>query len=419
MILFWSLATLLVVATLAVLIVPLLRRRAKQDAPDADAAAAAVYRDQKQALDAEYADGLITAKERETAVAELSHRLGEEIGRQAEKPAPALRQRSAWVLAAILLVLIPSAAVLLYARLGKPDAIIPTAAERSAHEISDSQVSALVETLAQRLKARPDDAEGWVLLARSYHALGRFPEAADAYAHATALVPDDAGLLADYADVLAMTHGRKLAGEPAALAARALSLDPNHKKALALAATAAMEARDLDRATGLWKRLRAQYPEESEDAKQVTSIIAEVESMKGGKAPVPKVAEAQQRAAPPKSSAQAAGLGVAGRVDVAPGLAAKVALNDTVFIFARAAEGPRMPLAVLRIPAKQLPTDFRLDDTMGMAGAKLSETPSVVVEARISKSGNAIPQSGDLSGKSAPVKPGTSGINLTIDQVVQ
>jgi cytochrome c-type biogenesis protein CcmH len=419
MILFWSLATLLLGATLAVLIVPLVRRRAKQDAPDVDAAAAAVYRDQKRALDAEYADGLISAKERETAVAELSHRLGEEMGRQTEKPAaPALRRRSAWVLAAILLVLIPSAAVLLYARLGKPDAITPTAADRSAHEMSDSQVGALVETLAQRLKARPDDAEGWVLLARSYHALGRYPEAADAYAHATALVPQDAGLLADYADVLAMTHGKKLAGEPAALAARALSLDPNHKKALALAATAAMEARDLDRAIGLWKRMRAQFPEESEDAKQVTSIIAEVESMKGGKASVPKVAEAQPRAVPPKSSAPAAG-SVTGRVDVAPDLAAKVALNDTVFIFARAAEGPRMPLAVLRIPAKQLPADFRLDDTMGMAGAKLSETPSVVVEARISKTGNAIPQSGDLSGRSAPVKPGTSGINLTIDQVVQ
>jgi cytochrome c-type biogenesis protein CcmH len=278
-------------------------------------------------------------------------------------------------------------------------------------------VRALVDTLAQRLKSRPDDAEGWVLLARSYRALERWDEAAAAYEHASRLLPEDASLLADYADVLAMTQGRRLEGKPAALAARALAIDPNHRKALALAATAAMQARDFDRAIALWQRLRAQFPGDSDDAKRVDSIIAEVQGMKGE--PNAPVAAAQPReslgSAPP---AAAAGPAIAGRVDVAPGLASKVALSDTVFIYARAAEGPRMPLAVLRIPAKQLPTQYRLDDTMGMAGAKLSSAASVIVEARISKSGNAIPQPGDLSGRSAPVKPGTSGVNVTIDQVV-
>src|SRR5207248_208032 len=146
------------------------------------------YRDQKQALDAEYADGVITAAEREAAVAELSQRLGEEIRASSSETAPASRQRSAWILAAVLVVLVPLAAVMLYGRLGKPEAIVGVPSERDGHEVSDSQVNALVETLAQRLKARPDDAEGWVLLARSYHALGRFGEAADAYSHATALV---------------------------------------------------------------------------------------------------------------------------------------------------------------------------------------------------------------------------------------
>jgi cytochrome c-type biogenesis protein CcmH len=421
MILFWSLAALLVIVTLAVLLFPLLRRHAAKDAPDVNAAATAVYRDQKQALDAEYADGVITAEEREAAVGELSQRLGEEIRRGPEQTAPALRHRSAWILAAVLVVLIPLAAAMLYGRLGKPDAIVGAPSERDGHEMSDSQVNALVETLAQRLKTRPDDAQGWVLLARSYQALGRFGEAADAYAHATALIPGDAGLLADYADVLAMSQGRRLAGKPAALAAKALAIDPDQKKALALSATAAMEARDLDGALALWKRLRAQFAEGSEDAKQVTAIIAEVEAMKGdGKAPGTSVAETRERVAKPAPTAAAAGKEVAGRVDVAPGLASKVALTDTVFIYARAAEGPHMPLAVLRIPAKQLPTDFRLDDAMGMAaGRKLSEAQSVVVEARISKSGNAIPQSGDLSGKSALVKPGATGVNVTIDQVVQ
>ena len=422
MLLFWSLATLLVAVTLALLLPPLLRRRRGGAAePDPDAATTSVYRDQKQVLDAEYADGVISAEEREAAVAELSHRLGEEVGGRAPPARPKLDRRSAWILASVLLVLIPSGAVILYARLGKPEAIAPAARERAAHEMSDSQVNALVETLAQRLKTRPDDAEGWTLLARSYQALARFPEAADAYARVTALVPNDAGLLADYADVLAMTQRRRLEGKPAELAARALSIDPNNRKALALSATAAMEVKDFDRATALWKRLRAQFPEGSEDARQVGSIIAEVEGMKSGRG-VPTASGDRATAAPPAAPAAspvAPGPAIAGRVDVSPALAPKVALTDTVFIFARAVDGPRMPLAILRISAKQLPTDYRLDDSMGMAGGtKLSGASSVVVEARISKSGNAIAQPGDLSGKSGPVKPGASGVNVTIDQVV-
>ena len=421
MLLFWSLAALLVVVTLALLLVPLLRRPRSAEGPDADAASTAVYRDQKQALDAEYADGVITHEEREAALAELTHRLAEEVA-AAPNEAPSRRRRPVWILAAVLLVVLPAGAVVLYAGLGNPEAIV-TGSVRGAHDLSDREVNAMIETLAERLKSRPNDAEGWALLARSYRALGRYTDAAQAYAHASALVPDDASLLADYADVLAMTQGRRLAGKPAELAARALEIDPTQRKALALAATAAMEARDLDRARGLWERLRDQFPAGSEDARQVTSIIAEVDDMRkpsASRAPAAASSSAPRAAASASSSASAsAGPSIAGRVDVSSALASKVALTDTVFIFARAADGPRMPLAVLRIPAKQLPADYRLDDSMGMAGMKLSSAASVVVEARISKSGTATPQAGDLSGRSDPVKPGASGVNVTIDRVVQ
>jgi cytochrome c-type biogenesis protein CcmH len=194
-----------------------------------------------------------------------------------------------------------------------------------------------------------------------------------------------------------------------------------------------MEAHDYDRAIALWQRLRGQFPEGSEDAGRMNAIIAEVQAMKGDSktSSVAKASSAPQRAAaapaaparqaaPAPSAGTGSGPAIAGRVDIKPELAAKVALSDTVFIFARAADGPRMPLAALRVPAKQLPMDFRLDDSMGMgAGPPLSGASSVIVEARISKSGNAIPQAGDLSGKSATVKPGASGVNVTIDQVVQ
>jgi cytochrome c-type biogenesis protein CcmH len=271
-----------------------------------------------------------------------------------------------------------------------------------------------------------------VLLAHSYQALERFAESADAYARADALIPNNAGLLADYADALAMAQGRKLGGAPAALIQRALAIDPKNKKALALAATVALEARDLDNSIAYWRRLAAELPSGSDDARQVADVIAEVDAARRegkGSPPAPSKAatiEPSKRTAetaPPVPSAPRGGTGaagtIAGRVDLEAALASKVALNDTVFIFARAAEGPRMPLAVLRIPAKELPRDFSLDDSMSMApGVKLSATPSVIVEARISKSGNALPQSGDLFGRSAPLKPGATGVRITIDQVV-
>lgn len=419
MLIFWSIAALLVAATLAVLLLPLLSARRKTAAPDANAAALAVYRDQKRALDAELADGVISAEEHEAAVAELSRRLGEDVGAPGEQTPSASPRKHSWFFAVALLVLIPSAAFILYALLGKPEAITSSAGGRDAHEVSDQQILAMVDSLAKRLKTRPDDADGWVLLARSYQALGRFADAADAYGHAQALVPDNAGLLADYADVLAMAQGRKLSGKPAELAARALTIDPNHRKALALAGTAALEAHDLEGALGYWRRLQALLPEGSDDGRQIAAIIAEVESAKsGGKGPSPS-ASARERAPPPAPASAPSNAAITGRVEISAALAPKVALTDTVFIFARASEGPRMPLAILRIPAKELPKEFRLDDSMGMAsGAKLSAAPTVIVEARISKSGNAMPQAGDLSGRSGPVKPGASGIKVTIDQVV-
>jgi len=423
MLLFWSLAVLLLAVTLALLIPPLLRRHRPTAAPDFDAATIAVYRDQKRALDSDLASGTLALAERDAAVLELSRRLGEEIG--TEKRASASQPRRAWPLAIALLALIPLAAVLLYLRLGSPDATTLAAAGSAsvAHEMSDPQIVAMVEQLAQRMKSRPNDPQGWILLARSYAAMGRFPESVDAYSHATALVPDDAALLADYADVLAMSQGKVLKGRPTELISRALAIDPKNTKALALAATAALDARDLDAAIGYWRRLQAQFAEGSDDARQIGSIIAEIEAERGagkGSATNGKVVARSER--PPAANAPASGAAattIAGRVDIAPSLASKVALTDTVFIFARAVDGPRMPLAVLRLPARELPKEFTLDDSMGMApGVKLSSAQAVIIEARVSKSGNALPQAGDLAGKSATVKPGASGVKVVIDQIV-
>jgi len=416
--LFWLLVALLVTLTLAALLRPLLRARSAASAPDTAEASIAVYRDQKRSLDAEHAAGTMTTAEHEAALGDLARRVAEEAEAAPLKASPA-PQRARWI-AIALLVLIPSAAVVLYKRLGNPETATLATSEAGSHEVSEKQIAAMVDSLAQRLKQHPDDANGWVLLAHSYQALERFPEAADAYEHAAGLIHDDPNLLADYADALAMAHGKKLAGKPAELVQRALALDPMHRKSLALAATAALETRDLDGSLAYWRRLAAEIPAGSDESRQVGAVIAEVESAKReGKGLPMSSARSSGEPAPQKSEAKAAASAISGRVDVSAALASRVALSDTVFIYARAASGPRMPLAVLRIPAKELPRNFSLDDSMSMAsGATLSSAPSIVVEARISKSGNAIPQSGDLFGRSGSVKPGTSGIAITIDQVV-
>lgn len=410
MLLFWFLAAALLLSALSALLWPLLRTRRAGAVSDADSAAIAVLRDQKRAADEDFASGVITGAEREAVVSDLARRLADEVGASPRTPASGAMPRPSWPLAIALLVSIPVLAIALYGRLGDPAAAVVAAATDGGHELSDPQIAAMIGALERRLEQHPDSAEGWALLARSYYTLGRFPAAAKAYTKALALAPDNPDLLADYADTLGMTQGHRLAGKPLALIERALAIDPRHGKALALAATAAMEAHEPSKALAYWRRLAAQLPPGSDDATQVAAVIAEL----GGEAP-----DAVKTTQAPTQIAGASNAGtISGRVAVGPTLAAKVAPTDTVFIFARASAGPRMPLAAMRIAASELPKEFTLDDAMGMAGAKLSTASEVVVEARVSRTGNALAQPGDLFGRSAPVKPGATGLSITIDQVI-
>lgn len=413
--LFWFLAAALLVGATTVLVWPLLRKRRRATVQDADAAAIAVFRDQKRAVDEDFTSGVLTGAERDIVLADLAHRVAEEVGSPPPASAPDPIPRRSWPLAIGLLLSIPILAVVLYARLGDPGAATVAttiaATDNGAHELSEQQIAAMIGSLAKRLEQHPEDAEGWALLARSNYAVGRFPAAVAAYEKAGAVTQDNADLLADYADALGMMQGRSLAGKPVALVERALAIDPRHGKALALAATAAMEEHQPEKAIAYWRRLAAQLPPQSDEARQVARVIAEL----GGTAPG---AVGATPASKNPQSGPASGT-ISGRVAMSPSLAQKVSPTDTVFIFARAPTGPRMPLAALRMPASELPKDFTLDDTMGMAaGAKLSSASEVVVEARLSRTGNALPQPGDLFGKSLPVKPGATGLHITIDQVV-
>ncbi|HZV91969.1 MAG TPA: c-type cytochrome biogenesis protein CcmI [Caldimonas sp.] len=291
------------------------------------------------------------------------------------------------------------------------------------------QIAAMVDKLAARMKERPDDAQGWLMLARSYSVLGRFAEAIPAYKRATELQPDNAVLLADYADAVAASRGGVDNPESEQLVKRALAADPKQPKALALAGTIAFDRGDYKGAIDRWQQMAEVLPADSAMLKQVQASIAEARQRAGapaaaaapGSAPLARVNDNAAATTPSADAAPhlASGKSVSGTVTLAPGLAAQAAPGDTVFVFARAAGGGRMPLAVQRARVSDLPLHYKLDDAMAMSpAATLSSAATVVVGARISKSGNAMPQAGDLAGEASPVAPGANDVDIRIDSVL-
>jgi cytochrome c-type biogenesis protein CcmH len=269
----------------------------------------------------------------------------------------------------------------------------------------------MIEQVKQKLAADPNNVDGWVVLARTYYVTGRADEAVKAYEKATSLIPGNADLLADYADALGVAQGRSLEGKPEAIIAQALKADPNHWKANALAGTVAFNRKQYAKAAEYWERATAAVPPDSPIAQSLAGSLAEARRLAG----VPSAVSSAPVA--PAAAPVAAGARVAGRVSLAPTLAASVQPEDAVYVFARPADGSRAPLALLRKQVKDLPLDFALDDSMAMAPSmKLSNHAEVVVGARISRTGSPMPASGDFEGLSAPVRLGTSGVTLTIDK---
>ena len=395
----------LLVAGAVLFVVPPLLRRGLRTGATRDAVNVAVYRDQLRELEADLRAGTLAADQHEKARSEIEARLLADVG-GGDAPAQSPRHTRAAALALGLAV--PICALAVYVAVGNPRALLPQGPDGgNPHGLSAQQFEALVSRLAARLKDNPEDAEGWMMLGRSYAALGRYGEASEAYAKAAARMPRDAQLLADYADALAMAQGRTLQGEPEKIILRALTIDPDNVKALLLAGTAAFNRNAYPAAIRHWERVLGLIPAESDMVQRVQASIAEARSLAGspdGKTQVAKPAPSQ------------GGSRVSGVVTLAPELAGKVAPGDTVFIFARAAEGPRMPLAILRKRASDLPAEFTLDDSMAMSPEmKLSAFPRVVIGARVSKTANAAPSPGDLQGLSAPVKVGAKGVAVTID----
>jgi cytochrome c-type biogenesis protein CcmH len=408
-------AALLVAGALLFILPPLLRRKGTGTVAR-NSVNAAVYRDQLRELDADLAAGTFTTEGYEQARRELETRVLQDVTTEEMPEAPRARARATAIAAGVA---VPVFATALYLLVGMPQALSPETlvAGDNAHAIDEQQLMAMVEKLAARMKENPDNPDGWVMLARSYSVIGRFEDAANAYKEAVARIPDNAQLLADYADALAMAQGRSLQGDPEKLVARALKIDPDNVKARALAGTIAFDRKNYADAVMHWEHILKTAPPDSKIRSAIQSSIAEAQSLGG--MPVTQAAEPPS-AEPAPSTAAAGNATVTGVVKLAPELAAKVAPDDILFIYAQAAEGPRAPLAIVRKPARELPAKFTLDDTMAMNPAlKLSSFQRVVINARVSKTGNAMPQPGDLQGASNVIASNASGVTVVIDSEVR
>lgn len=403
---FWTLAALFTLAALVVVVRPLIRGGAH--ALDAETAR------KLAALDAARDAGVLSAEEHA--------RKREELGLVANKAAP---PPTSLPMALTLAAVIPALAFTLYFQVGEPRALDPANLARSADggDTRAPDMEKAIADLAQRLQEQPDDPEGWALLGRAYGATQRFAQARDALKKAFELMPDNLDMQAEYAESLALAReDRTIEGESLRLIDAVLARDPEHQRASWLKGIADSQAGNYTAAAERWQRLLAQLPPDAEIATTIRNQIAEARS-RAGLPPLtdePIAANAPQAPSMPATTT-ASGPSLTVRVDIAPELKAKVSAQDVLFVFARAPTGPRMPLAIQRLSAASLPMTVVLDDSMGMTPAmKLSSVEQVIVGARISKSGNAAAQTGDLQVLSAPlgVKTTTAPIDLIINEVV-
>ena len=404
-------ASVLLALALVVLLRPLLRRDAADTSVARAQINARIYGNQMAELETDRVNGILDPTVYDQSRRELERRALDEI----RDDAPPVSRPMRWP-AVVLVIIVPVAAILTYTGLGTPAAIVVNRVDE--HALSLDKINSMVAGLAQRLEANPGDLKGWVILARSYKAMGKLPESVAAFERAGSAIDDNPQNLVDFAEALAQTSKESFQGRGMKLIERALKLAPDHVPALVFAGSAAFERSDYPNAARYWQKAITQLPPGSDEARAVTEALSRANTAMGqGNSAVAPMAKGVEKS--PSAAAGKGGAAIRGVVSLAPALAAKAGPDDSVFVFARAAEGPRTPLAVMRAKVKDLPLSFALDDSQAMSPElRISLFQRVRIEARISRTGNAIPQSGDLQGASGIVAAGASGLRVSIDQPV-
>ncbi len=433
MVVFWIIAVCLFIAAMLFVLPPLLSRKVADKVIEHNELNVSVYKDQLAELERDNEMGAITPDYYEKTKHEIERRLLQDVQEANQDDGEQARTTTGpggRPLVIVLAVVIPLFSVLLYMDLGSPAAVtgdepavvavpaaggIPAGGGASGeHPDTGDQVEAMVQQLELRMEEQPDDLEGWLMLARTYRFQQRHADAVRAFEKAMPLVNTNPQFLADFADTLAMATNGNLDGRPIRLIRQALELDPDNVQSLWLTGTYDFERGDYEEALSSWRRLRNVVEPDSQDANAMNTNIAEVEAR----------LRAAGRAIPPEDeiitvSSVKGPTFVTGTVRVDPVYQEKTAPTDTVFIYARAANGPRMPLAMLKKQVQDLPFEFTLDEKMAMmSGMSLADYPQIVVSARISKSGNAMAQSGDFEGRTAVIDVGMIGLDININNEV-
>jgi cytochrome c-type biogenesis protein CcmH len=388
-------AFLLLVLVLVLLLRPFIFP-SKSEATSRRQMNAAIYREELEKLDAELTMGSITSVDYEMAHAEIRQRLFQDTNEEDDRSEMGSTKKT--VVGLCLFVALLSSG--LYLTLG--DA--PRIAEQNVQQpMTREGVEKMVTEFAAKMEQDPTNFKGWVMLARSYRILGRNEEAAKAYERAGDFVGSDPQLLADYADTLASNANGNFAGKPLQLINQALKLDPNNLMALWLSGTASYTAGNYKAAVQTWEKLAKQLPPGSEEARSIGESIAEARS-KGG---------LPTKNTPPDSK------GISGKIELAADLKSKLKPGDVIMVIARK-PGERMPVAVLKTAVTDFPMNFLLTDALALnPSAPLSQLSEASIEVRVSKTGMAKPESGDLISSAQIVKLGAKNVILMIDQVRQ
>jgi cytochrome c-type biogenesis protein CcmH len=405
-------AALMIAAALAFVVVPLVRN--SRATTTADTAR------RLRALEEAHASGLLDASEyaaKRDALAKSAP----------TATAPARRSQAAFASLLGVALLLPLSALLLYRLVGTPEALDPANLAPPQAEHSAGDMDKAIAGLAAKLKQEPNDPQGWALLARAYQAMNRVEESRDALKQAHEHAPDDHDLAVEYAQAIALAApDHRLAGDARALLDAVLKKDPKNQRALWLSGIADYQDEKFPEAIATWKTLLPMLEPDSDVARSVRNEIADAEARRDGREPPApeqapdETATAAANPGAPAATAPSGGPSLTVSVTLDPKLKDKLDGDATLFVFARAASGPPMPLAIQRLKASQLPLTVTLDDSMSMMPQmSLSKFPEVVVGARVSKSGNAMPQSGDLQTLSQPLASSRAEpIALTIDQIV-
>jgi len=390
---FWIGAALLTVLAMLFVLAPLALRN-RRDVGDRRAAAITIAKTRLAELDRERADGLLD----EADYRELKLEQQRQLLQEADVAGGVVATRRGRMGLVAIALLIPFGAAAFYFHFGSwSDWRIQQLLEQSEREIHNGTnnrdtLEALRKALEQRLAQRDDsDGRRRFMLARLDTEFGRYAEAATQYRLLLKKYPEDAAIVAQYAQAQYLANDRQLTDEVVAQAQRALQLDPNQSTALGLLGIAAFENKDYATALKHWRHLVRLLPPDAPSAVFIERGIAQAKEALGGD--------------------EVAGPRIDVTVALSPELAAAVPPQGVLFVFARAVGGPPMPLAVARLDPTKLPLEVTLDDSMAMAeGMNLSSFKQVEVVARITASGQVRGMPGDLEGASG---------SLTLDGSVQ